>query len=98
MRRFVTISIWILSVLTGLILLAIIVFLLLLSFTRYHPDPVESIEVKGRTNQTFHSKDTFTLMSWNIGYAGLGKEMDFFYEGGRRVKPDPEEFQNYLDG
>ena len=98
MRRFVTISVWILSVLTGLLLLAIIIFLLLLSFTRYHPDPVESIEVKGRTDQTFHSRDAFTLMSWNIGYAGLGKEMDFFYEGGRRVKPDPEEFQNYLQG
>ena len=98
MRRFVTISIWILSVLTGLLLLAIIVFLLLLSITRYHPDPVESIEVKGRTDQTFHSRDTFTLMSWNIGYAGLGKEMDFFYEGGTRVRPDPEEFQKYLHG
>jgi endonuclease/exonuclease/phosphatase family metal-dependent hydrolase len=98
MRRFVTVPVWILSVLTGLFLVAIMVFLLLLTFTRYHPDPAESIDVKGKTDHSILSGDTFTLMSWNIGYAGLGKEMDFFYEGGKRVKPGQVEFQKYLDG
>jgi endonuclease/exonuclease/phosphatase family metal-dependent hydrolase len=28
---------------------------------------------------------TLTLLSWNIGYAGLDKEMDFFYDGGTKV-------------
>ncbi len=30
--------------------------------------------------------DTITLLSWNIGYAGLGDDMDFFYDGGRKVR------------
>lgn len=30
--------------------------------------------------------DTLTILSWNIGYAGLGDNMDFFYDGGRRVR------------
>lgn len=37
--------------------------------------------------------DTLSLMSWNLGYAGLGAEMDFFYDGGRRVRPDEEYFK-----
>ena len=26
-----------------------------------------------------------TLLTWNIGYAGLDREMDFFYDGGTKV-------------
>jgi endonuclease/exonuclease/phosphatase family metal-dependent hydrolase len=28
---------------------------------------------------------TISLLSWNIGYAGLDKDMDFFYDGGTKV-------------
>jgi endonuclease/exonuclease/phosphatase family metal-dependent hydrolase len=28
---------------------------------------------------------SFTLLTWNIGYAGLDKGMDFFYDGGTKV-------------
>jgi endonuclease/exonuclease/phosphatase family metal-dependent hydrolase len=28
---------------------------------------------------------TFTLLTWNIGYAGLDKDMDFFKDGGTKV-------------
>lgn len=34
--------------------------------------------------------DTLTILSWNIGYAGLGDNMDFFYDGGRRVRDTRE--------
>ncbi len=34
--------------------------------------------------------DTLTILSWNIGYAGLGDNMDFFYDGGRRVRDSRE--------
>jgi endonuclease/exonuclease/phosphatase family metal-dependent hydrolase len=98
MHRLVTVSIWILSSVAGLFLLAVTGFLLFLTFTRYHPAPAEIIEIKGEAGKSVLDYGTFTLMSWNIGYAGLGKEMDFFYEGGKRVKPDPDEFQKYLHG
>jgi endonuclease/exonuclease/phosphatase family metal-dependent hydrolase len=98
MRRFVFVSVWIMIALTGLLLLSIIGFLGFLSLTGYRPSPVEILEVKGKTGQPILNNDEFTLMSWNIGYAGLGKEMDFFYEGGRRVKPGPDEFLKYLEG
>lgn len=39
-----------------------------------------------------------TLLTWNIGYAGLGKEMDFFYEGGKQVRPSREYYSRCFDG
>ena len=92
------ISLWILGTLTGIFLLGMILFVLFLTVTNYHPDPVEYIEVKGTTGHSIINYDEFTLMTWNIGYAGLGKDMDFFYEGGKRVKPGQDEFRKYLDG
>ena len=29
--------------------------------------------------------DSFSTMIWNIGYAGLGAESDFFYDGGKMM-------------
>ncbi len=28
---------------------------------------------------------TFSILTWNIGYAGLDKDMDFFKDGGTKV-------------
>ena len=35
-------------------------------------------------------KSTFTLLSWNVGYCALGKDSDFFMDGGTEVRPDSE--------
>ncbi len=46
--------------------------------TRIHPpdsdDPIDK-------------PSSLTLISWNIGYAGLGRDADFFMDGGRQVRP-----------
>jgi endonuclease/exonuclease/phosphatase family metal-dependent hydrolase len=34
--------------------------------------------------------DTFNILTWNIGYAGLDASMDFFYEGGNRSRQSRE--------
>ncbi len=45
------------------------------------------------------ARDTaLTILTWNIGYAGLGSEMDFFYEGGKMVRPGREQSRKYLQG
>lgn len=35
-------------------------------------------------------KDTISILTWNIGYCGLGKDMDFFYDGGSRMRTSKE--------
>lgn len=37
--------------------------------------------------------DTFQLLSWNIGYGGLDAEMDFFFDGGKKVRTKPQQQQ-----
>ena len=41
--------------------------------------------------------DTLTIVTWNIGYAGLGADMDFFYDGGKRVRDTREHTQANLE-
>jgi endonuclease/exonuclease/phosphatase family metal-dependent hydrolase len=74
-------------------------FVLFLTVTDYHPAEKEAIlilPVKGSVISKM--KREITFLTWNIGYAGLGQKMDFFYEGGTRVRPEKKEFEEYLDG
>lgn len=85
---------WILLVPAFLFLL----FVLFLTLTDYRPSRREALEIRGRGNILPKSKKEFTFFSWNVGYGGLGKKMDFFYEGGSRVKPEKREFTGYMEG
>ncbi len=38
------------------------------------------------------------LYTWNIGYCGLGKDMDFFYEEVKMVRPDIAYYERCRDG
>lgn len=42
--------------------------------------------------------DTIRFLSWNIGYAGLGGKMDFFFDGGEKVRAAEEETQTNMQG
>lgn len=44
------------------------------------------------------SDSTFELISWNIGFFGLGEESDFFYDGGEDVFQSKETVQKNIDG
>jgi endonuclease/exonuclease/phosphatase family metal-dependent hydrolase len=60
----------------GLILYAVI--------SDYKPEEKEVISQSGNPSVL---KDSLplSLLTWNIGYAGLDKDMDFFYDGGTKV-------------
>ena len=73
-------------------------FIAYITFTDYKPDNIEVIVEKGTHNVQNLKKDTFSLINWNVGYAGLGKEMDFFYDGGTGVRPSQELSEKYLSG
>lgn len=52
----------------------------------YKPAPVMRL-YKNKTAAAVPADRELNLMIWNIGYAGLSKDMDFFYDGGTRVRP-----------
>jgi endonuclease/exonuclease/phosphatase family metal-dependent hydrolase len=64
----------------------------------YHPAPIEQLTLNGKGMQFTEGADTLSLLTWNIGYGGLGREMDFFYEGGKQVRPSAGELGRYFSG
>ena len=73
------------------ILLIVAVTLLLFgSFLYYSEKTLPTYKPKevifSSSSQSTFDKDTITILTWNIGYCGLGKDMDFFYDGGTRMR------------
>ncbi len=61
-----------------------------LTATEYRPQPKEAMKLSGTAGEKLREGGTFTLMSWNIGYCGLGDDADFFMEGGDMVRASDE--------
>ena len=71
-----------------------------LTATEFSPAPTESVEV-GRPGEggAVPVGEVLTVLNWNVGYAGLGRNEDFFMDGGKRSKPDESGVvYAYLDG
>jgi len=74
------------------------VFIAWATIKDYRPGAFEKLAVNGKGMQFTGESDTLSLLTWNIGYGGLGREMDFFYEGGKMVRPSAGEFGRYFSG
>ena len=80
-----------------ILIVAFAVFLIYASSDDYKPD--EKITVLTSDNPDLLSDTTeYSLMIWNIGYCGLNKEMDFFYDGGKNVRPSEEKVKENIQG
>jgi endonuclease/exonuclease/phosphatase family metal-dependent hydrolase len=64
-------------------ILGVVGFVTWLHFSDYSPKPVELLSIESNTEPV---PDTLSALIWNIGYAGLGSDMDFFYDGGKRMR------------
>jgi len=66
------------------------------TLTDYTPPATEVAVV---TNAQEAGPDSMvTVMIWNIGYAGLGQESDFFYDGGTSMRTTEQNTRKNLDG
>jgi len=50
----------------------------------YKPKAIEGVFTSDRPDKLSDTME-ISLLTWNIGYCGLDKEMDFFYDGGTKV-------------
>lgn len=50
----------------------------------YKPDEKITLSVN-KSTEVLRDTTILTLLTWNIGYCGLDRDMDFFYDGGRKV-------------
>lgn len=65
--------------------------------TKFKPAPVEDVAtinpqsaIRNSTSAQSIQDSVLTFLIWNVGYGGLGKEVDFFYDGGKMVTSPQE--------
>ncbi len=82
MKKFLKILFYLLII----IIVSFAVFLIYASIDNYKPE--DKIQVfKSKKSTLLNKENDYSLLIWNIGYCGLNKEMDFFYDGGKNVRP-----------
>lgn len=69
----------------GVLVLVLVLLLGFLTLVEYRPEDIEEI-----ATDSFKAidKDELSFISLNIGYGALGKDEDFFMDGGVKVMPD----------
>lgn len=87
------------GILIGSVLCLGIIFILYLTITDYRPEEKIVLEINNNVKKQIDINDEFTVLSWNIGYAGLGENEDFFMDGGTKSKPGSKKIvEDYLSG
>ena len=77
----------ILRYLLYLILVPVVIFIFLLIYgtlSDYRPE--KEILLTEQADAPIVKDSSFNLLIWNLGYCGLGDNMDFFYDGGEGVR------------
>ena len=79
---------------------AFTIFLLTAVITDYRP--AERVVLQDRSGLSSGAAealpDSLSILCWNIGYGGLGDDMDFFYDGGTQVRTSMERTLANIDG
>ena len=78
----------ILLIIIGVIVLLVAGFVLWLSINEFNPEPVSDVDIEANSRigeLSPYEGQEISLISWNIGYGGLGKDADFFMDGGEDV-------------
>jgi endonuclease/exonuclease/phosphatase family metal-dependent hydrolase len=79
------------------VLLAFFCFLLYFTLVDYQPEAKEIVSVSQQPD-TIYVGMPVHVITWNIGYAGLDRDMDFFYDGGLKVRPTKEQAGKNMKG
>ncbi len=92
----------------GLLILLLVIVLAVgglfgfLTVTEFKPAPVEPLGFFGQAVEelpALQEGQSLRVLSWNIGYAGLGAASDFFMDGGENaMAADKATVRHYLDG
>jgi endonuclease/exonuclease/phosphatase family metal-dependent hydrolase len=78
------------------LLIPVVIFAILIGFatlTDFRPDVSEVFPNLKSTSDTIPDSVEINLLIWNIGYCGLDKKMDFFYDGGTGVRTPEEQLK-----
>lgn len=92
MKKLLIRFLWLILILLAGIVLYVAGILLINTALDYKPDEGEHGIEKFANMKPARIGDTLAILSWNIGYAGLGSEADFFYDGGKMSRPAKKDY------
>jgi endonuclease/exonuclease/phosphatase family metal-dependent hydrolase len=98
LKKILRISLKTILIILIIVILAFAGFLVYSTMDDYNPPATETIKPAGAQGQRHIAYAELSFVTWNIGYCSLGKEMDFFYDGGKQMRPDPTLYNKYLNG
>ena len=80
------------GILLGVVVAAALALFVWLWATEFRPAAEEPVTVEENVDALAPTldKSSFTVLSWNVGYGGLGEESDFFMDGGTMVRSDSQ--------
>jgi endonuclease/exonuclease/phosphatase family metal-dependent hydrolase len=78
------------------IIICAVIFIVYLTVTDYNPELELTLDFEN--NSETSASNTLSVMTWNIGYGGLGSKEDNFFDGGKNVNPLKENTTLYLKG
>ncbi len=82
----------------GIPVLCVVLVFLFLTIVEYKPKPIETVPYTSGLEMLNKGKP-YSIMTWNLGFSGLGKDEDFFMDGGKKSHPDSKEVvNNYFSG
>jgi endonuclease/exonuclease/phosphatase family metal-dependent hydrolase len=87
------------KIILGLVFIAVLIPVLLIAwatFTDYCPGPETIVSARPDAPYIPEAK-TYHLLTWNLGYGGLSRDMDFFYDGGKQVRPCKNTVRQNID-
>lgn len=91
------IKVLIITILTIIIVAG--VFVGVLTFYEYRPEDIETIEINDNQTEKVTLDQSLKVMTFNIGYAGLGADEDFVMDGGKNGRPSSKSVvEEYLEG
>src|SRR5690554_4028802 len=75
------------KIILSLIIIAIL-FVGILTLFEYRPKDLEEITITNNQTTKVQMDQVYQAMTFNIGYAGLGKDEDFVMDGGKKGRAD----------
>ncbi len=78
----------ILYLISSLIFIAL-VFIIFAVIISYKPQQKETL-FTAEHSTTLSDTAKISILTWNIGYCGLGNDMEFFYDGGKKMRSTKE--------
>ncbi len=83
----------------AVLVITVVMFLSFLTITEYRPDELEEVEIINNPSRSIELNQPIRVMTFNIGYAGLGATEDFVMDGGQKGRPDSiEVVEAFMDG